>query len=225
MTWWHFRVLRRQESQSSTDQFAENCVEAVRRLARFAFDPALDHCHKRHGHESHGNYLLYIEAIGYGPRRPCGKRLPYTLLYAFPQYPWGPAGLRPHQRSVNLRRRRHVSKKGCGIKWTKIMPPSDKHGRDNPAELRRQQIVLRRIVGVKSGTAHPCFLSDVADTDIAVRATAKKFDECGIDLTTRTDNAPVSLRRISVNIRDSCRFVFDKCHRSAFSVVPREQPL
>jgi hypothetical protein len=118
-----------------------------------------------------------------------------------------------------------VGKKGGGIKRTKIIPLSGKHGRDDPAELRRQQIVLRRIVGVKSGAAHPGFFGDVTDTDIAIRATAKKFDERRIDLTARTNHAPVPLRRISVNIRDSCRFVFDKCHTPAFSVVPRDQPL
>jgi hypothetical protein len=35
-------------------------------------------------------------------------------------------------------------------------------------------------------------------------------------LTAGTDHALVSLRRIPVNIRDSCRFVFHKCHTSAF---------
>ena len=225
MAWWHFRVLRRQESQASTNQFAENCLEALRWLARFAFDPALDHCQKRCGYESRSNRLLNIEVIGYGPRCPFGKRLPYTLLYAFPQYSWGPAGLRARQSSVDLRRGRHMCKKGRGIKRTKIMPLSENHGSDNPAELRRQQIVFRRIVGVKSGAAHPGFFCNVTDPDVAVSPTAKKFDKCRIDMTAGTDNAPVPLRRISANIRDSCRFLFDKCHTSSFSVVPRDQPL
>lgn len=46
----------------------------------------------------------------------------------------------------------------------------------------------------------------------------KKVDECGVELRARSQDAPVRVGTFWADFRDSCRFVFDKCHPPAFSL-------
>lgn len=202
-------------------------MQALRRLGRVRFDKTLNYRKKRRGHESRSDSPLYIEAGSQSLRifLPQRERLPYALFEALPQYSWAAPGACSHQSSVNPRRRLHMREEGGRIQRARIARLGYQHGRDDLHKLRSQQIVFRRIVGIKSGTPDTGFSRNVADADVAVSAPMKQLDKCSINVLARSGYAQVRLAPISIHIRDTCRFVFRKCHGSAFSVVRQRSPL
>jgi len=211
--------LPSKNSQPSANQIAENCLESLRRLARAGFDKALHHSKKRRSHEPLTDRPLHVELrVAFTHR----ERLPYSLLEALPQYSWGAARRGPHQSFINPWRRLHMRQEGSGIQRAWIVRLRYKHGCDDTVELRPQQVILRGIVGIESGAPNASFSCDVADADVAVSAPMKKFDERSIEMLACSGHAPVFPGRTSADIRDTCRFVFGKCHSSTFSVVWRD---
>jgi len=124
-----------------------------------------------------------------------------------------------------------VRQKCGGVERAWIVRLEGKHGRYGPVELRPQQIVFGGIVGIEGGASDACFFCNVADVDVAVSAAVKKIDECGVELPARANGSPVLLKLgpifavVFAVIRDTCGFVFGKCHLSTFSVVRRCEPL
>ena len=115
------------------------------------------------------------------------------------------------------------------VERTRILRRECKHGDYDPVELSPQQLIFRRIVGVEGGTSNARFFRKVADSDVAVSAPVKQFDKRGIDPLARLNYTPVSTDLVArptfIVIRDSFRFVFDKCHSFTFSIVRQWEPL
>ena len=78
-------------------------------------------------------------------------------------------------------------------------------------------------MSVKCCSSDASFPGNVTHPNVAVGTAMKKIHEGSVDLLASSVDAAVAFGAIPLNIRDSCRFVFDKSHASAFFLDGSDQ--